>query len=329
MENIAHAFAGLLVAEAVAVWRARPEVPATSQRFARYAAWVSALANNVPDGDLVLTPLTGGKLGYLLHHRGHTHTVVIGVLLGLLVAALGDGFSRVRGGGPFGAGDRRWLYGLGAFGPLLHLAMDGWNVYGVHPFWPVDARWFYGDAVFILEPLLWLAAVPLLFRTTRRLGLRILLGLIAALGLGLPWVLGSFVPVPIRGALVLYAALAGLVVWRLSARPRTVATLALFFSTPLVFLLASRMADAAIRGRAASAFADERVVDDAISAWPSNPLCWSTVVVSTSTGDDLVLRRASFALAPSLMPVGRCPRRDEPITAPLVEVAAASDDSLR
>ncbi len=49
------------------------------------------------------------------------------------------------------------------FTPLLHIAMDFTNNYGVHPFWPVDNRWFYGDSVFIIEPLFWAACAPLAF----------------------------------------------------------------------------------------------------------------------------------------------------------------------
>src|SRR5690606_16081369 len=51
--------------------------------------------------------------------------------------------------------------------------------YGVHPFWPVDNRWFYGDTIFIWEPLLWIAATPLVFilRTTTA---RVLVGALLA-----------------------------------------------------------------------------------------------------------------------------------------------------
>lgn len=329
MENVAHALAGLLVAHGAAAWRARRKAAAPTPRFGVYAVWVSALANNVPDGDLVLTPLTGGKLGYLLHHRGHTHTLVVGVALGLLVAAAAILIARRRSGPRLSPTDVRWILGLGAFGPALHVSMDGWNVYGVHPFWPFDDRWFYGDAVFILEPLLWLAAVPALFRTTEKKRWRLVLAIVFAAGAGLPWLAGGFVPLPMRLVLLAFGAISVVLARRLSASARIAAALALFFGVPAVFLAASSAADAAIRQRAARDLPDETVEDAAISAWPANPLCWSAVLVSTSPAGDLVLRRASFALAPELLSVAQCPGREGPITAPLATGSLASDGSLR
>ncbi|NUO53640.1 MAG: metal-dependent hydrolase, partial [Polyangiaceae bacterium] len=166
MENVAHALAGLLVARGVVAFRERREEAPASDAFPRWAAWASAVANNVPDGDLILTPLSGGKLGYLLHHRGHTHTLAVGVILGLAVALVILAIARRRGA-DLDAADERWILGLGALGPVVHLFMDGLNIYGIHPFWPVYDGWIYGDAVFIVEPLLWLTAVPFLFADAR------------------------------------------------------------------------------------------------------------------------------------------------------------------
>ncbi len=326
MENVAHALAGLLVARAAVAVRERREPAAPSARFASTAAWVSASANNVPDGDLLLTPLTGGKLGYLLHHRGHTHTLLVGIVLGLLVAALA---LRLRRSHPWTPADRRWLLALGALGPITHLVMDGWNVYGVHPFWPLVNRWFYGDAVFIVEPLLWLTAAPFLFRDAASTWAKAALALVFTLGLALPWWVGGFVPLPIRVGLLLVGALLSLAAWRSSARARPWWGLAAFCCVPVLFLGASAAAKASLRKRLALTHPGEQVVDLAISAGPANPLCWLTVVVSTTESDELVSRRATLALWPELLPLAHCPSAPASITAPLIEVPSPSDQRLR
>ena len=76
-------------------------------------------------------------------------------------------------------------------------ALDFTNSYGVHPFWPVDNRWYYGDAVFIVEPLLWACSAPLLF-TLRSKVTRALVAVVLVVGIGLSWASG-LVPVLVRG----------------------------------------------------------------------------------------------------------------------------------
>src|SRR5688500_1596750 len=43
------------------------------------------VAANAPDVDLLYTRISGEPLGYLLHHRGHSHTLPVLALLGILV----------------------------------------------------------------------------------------------------------------------------------------------------------------------------------------------------------------------------------------------------
>lgn len=333
MENVAHALAGLLVARGVVALREGRGASAPSKRFVAHAAWVSAIANNVADGDLVLAPLTGGKLGYLLHHRGHTHTLLVGVVLGLVVALAALALWRRRPGEAATRADRRWLLALGAVGPIVHLGMDGWNTYGIHPFWPLDDRWVYGDAVFIVEPLLWLTAVPVLFRdATSRVG-KVVLGIIGALGLVLPWVVPGFVPLEMRLAILAFGAGTAALAWRLPARRRVVASLLVFFAVPALFLLAGVVARATVSRISVAAFPAESVVDIASTAWPANPLCWSAITMTTSPDGDLVLRRARIALVPAILPLSRCPARGGSTTARMLTVAApvpaADDRSLR
>ncbi len=328
MENVAHALAGLLVARgAVALREHRDEAP-PSDAFVRWAAWTSAIANNIPDGDLVLTPLSGTKLGYLLHHRGHTHTLAVGIVLGLAVTFLILAIARRRGA-ELEAADERWILGLGALGPVVHVLMDGLNIYGIHPFWPVYNGWMYGDAVFIVEPLLWLVAVPFLFAEARSAASRSVLILLVIAGLGLPWLVPGFVPLPIR--LTLFGVFAAMAVLARTSKGgrRAAIGLGAFFAVPAMFLAASALAHLSIERRAMAEFPGEKLADAAVTSWPSNPLCWSAVLVSTTQAGDLVLRRVTFALAPSVMSVESCPLRQETITAPIHAVGAPDDMVVR
>jgi inner membrane protein len=51
----------------------------------------------------------------------------------------------------------RSLLLLSYIGVLSHVALDLLNTYGVRLLMPFDGRWFYGDAMFIIDPWLWLA----------------------------------------------------------------------------------------------------------------------------------------------------------------------------
>jgi inner membrane protein len=327
MENVAHAFAGLLVADAVVAWRNRRE-PRCDPRFPWLAAVTSAVANNVADGDLVLTGLTGGKLGYLMHHRGHTHTLIVGVALGLLVALAVVAISRRRSG-PLTRADSGWLLGLGAAGPVIHIGMDAWNVYGVHPFWPWDDAWYYGDAVFIVEPLLWLAAIPSLMLASRARWARFMLGAIAALGCILPWLQPQFVPFALRLGLLAFGILIAVVVWRARAAMRPAIGLIAFAAVPTVFLVTSAKVRTDVEAQLAVQFPGETLHDVALTARPVSPLCWMGISVSTEPGGDFILRRLVASASPALVSALDCPSRAEEATAPLRPVSAADDARLR
>src|SRR5215831_14952970 len=158
MDNVTHSLAGVLVAEVVCLaWADAPD----AGDFRSAALWTSLVANNFPDLDFVYRRITPGKLGYLLHHRGHTHTVLGALALSavtLLFVRAGTWLFRIR----FDA--RKWwtLAGLATGGTLLHILMDYQNNYGVHPFWPLDNGWYYGDSLFIVEPLLWSVSIPVI-----------------------------------------------------------------------------------------------------------------------------------------------------------------------
>ena len=145
MDNVTHAFVGAAIAECA--------VPREASSRTRAAFMcVSVVAANVPDVDILYTGMTEEPLGYLLHHRGHSHTLpglaALGILIWATLLLLPQTRPALR------EAKSRWI-GLVASALLSHLLMDSGNSYGTHFFYPLSSRWFYGDAVFILEPWLW------------------------------------------------------------------------------------------------------------------------------------------------------------------------------
>ena len=165
MDNITHSVVGLGIGALID--RSLPPEPDTARERTRQRLLltVGCLASNFPDLDLVYTRILPAPLGYLLHHRGHTHTLLTAlgevVLLLALVWLLWPNARRLL---QVSASARWGAVVAACAGLLLHLAMDGMNVYGVHPFWPWNTHWYYGDLVFIVET----RVPPRIFITIRR-----------------------------------------------------------------------------------------------------------------------------------------------------------------
>lgn len=314
MDNVTHALAGVLIGEAAVAWVERrrgsdahrgqhgtsraPTTPTAdtggaSAGFRRAALIAGIVTAELPDADLLYAGplLRMGKLGYLLHHRGHTHTVVVALLGALVVwwATLALWRGRLDGV------QRRALAVVCAAGVLSHLALDFTNNYGVHPFWPVDDRWFYGDAVFIVEPWLWIAAIPPLLYFTRRTRWRVLLGVLMVSIVVAAWRL----PMVDRAAAIALTLGAG--VWSAALFPlRTnrIAVVALgagaWIAVELSFLAASVSARGVVlRDRMASA--PTRVVREvALTPHVANPSCFDALIVETE-GDRYLVSRGSVA----------------------------------
>jgi inner membrane protein len=198
MDNVTHTLIGIAAAELL---------PASQAKKARVPLWVaSALANNLPDLDVILTwGKHSDRLDYLLHHRGHTHTYLLAPLQGALLLGLLWLFWRKREDTPW-----KDVAFLCLFGPILHVTADSWNTYGVHPFWPWNNRWFYGDLVFIIEPWLWVAFLPMIWKRAESLVGKALalvpLALIAAISWYHPFVQWqTALAITLGGAAWLYA----------------------------------------------------------------------------------------------------------------------------
>jgi inner membrane protein len=285
------------VGAALAELALRPE-PGQPDRRLFLAAGV--IASNLPDIDLVYTGITPAPLGYLLHHRGHTHTVagLIALALAIALVCLAPPLRRaIRSAGA----SRFWLLAAASLGS--HLVLDSWNTYGVHPFHPVDSRWFYGDAVFIFEPWLWVLFGLAAAANARRRWSRIALGVVGGVLCAALAALG-IVPVPALAALAVCGA--GFAHWARHRTPRLRAAVALVASALVVAGLFSLAALARARTRATVA-ADPRgaIVELVVNPNPGWPLCWSVIAIEREA-DALVLRRGTLSLARWYSP-GSCP----------------------
>ena len=78
MDNVTHAFVGAALAEC-----AVPPDGSSRTRTILIAAGV--IAANAPDVDLLYTGITEAPLGYLLHHRGYSHTLPGLAVLGIAI----------------------------------------------------------------------------------------------------------------------------------------------------------------------------------------------------------------------------------------------------
>jgi inner membrane protein len=316
VDNVTHTLAGLVAGHAALFLRARKTELSAASQIATLS--VSALANNAPDLDFLYRGITPGRLGYLLHHRGHTHTLLAALPLGLLCIACVLALLRLLGQ-RVSRSDLGFLLGVATLGGLLHVAMDFGNNYGVHPFWPLDDRWFYGDAIFIVEPWLLITLAGISFGTTRRRLARGALLLILAGLLFIAW-RQALAPNALLGwrlALLLTLGTGSWLAWMHAAPPhwrRRSGALALGLGLA-VQLLARQQARARLEA-AIDGAAGLELVSLVATPQPANPLCWSLLAVAVS-GNEYVVQQASASAWPWLWPATNCPRPAADTTAPL------------
>jgi len=305
LDNITHSIIGFGVGEVV--HRSLPaEADPLSQRVRHRLLLVAcALASNFPDLDLFLTKLLPDPLGYLLNHRGHTHTVLWALPQALLLAALlwlcwPSARALLRSSRPARLG----LALSVGIGLALHLLMDFTNSYGVHPWYPFDGRWLYGDMVFIIEPLFWVAiGVPMaLIMRWRWLRMAGLLALFAALVF---FAARGYLGWESFAALLAIGAVCGFAQWRAGEQGRGGLLLALGVSVAFIAVqsVASHAGRARIEAELQHADPSSRVLDVAMTAFPSQPLCWAYVSIQ-GNGVQYRLQRGVMSLADVMCPAG-------------------------
>jgi inner membrane protein len=310
MDNLSHSVVGLAAGEFI--HRSLPEEPDAEHRHLRRRLLLTScwLASNFPDLDIVLTPLLPAPLGYLLHHRGHTHTLLYALPQALLIWAMVWLFwpSARRLLKDSKAARQGLVLTLGAgFG--LHMLMDYLNSYGIHPFHPYDSRWFFGDMIFILEPLFWVAwGIPFAMTIQRRWPRNVLVALL--IGLPLFFTIRGYLLWTSLVFLIVLALALGRIQQKAGARGTAALTLAALISIGFVGVqsFASHQARLAVVQSLKSKNPESRFLDSSMTPFPSNPFCWTFVSVeSNESAGTYRLRRGLLSLAPQTLPVAECP----------------------
>jgi len=115
-----------------------------------------ALAANAPDIDIAVLATDTLQVSF---RRGWTHGPPAMVLLPLALTALVVGYDRlvrqrrVPAPPPVVPTQLLWLAALGTWS---HPLLDYMNSYGIRLLMPFSGRWFYGDALYIVDPWMYL-----------------------------------------------------------------------------------------------------------------------------------------------------------------------------
>lgn len=114
------------------------------------------IAANLPDIDSFVAGAVG--CDPLAAHRGFTHGIGGLVTMPFLAVAIIWLWEKLRPGkeGPLNLGGL-WLACF--LGVLSHPLLDLMNSYGTRVLEPFSHRWFYGDALFIVDPWIWVMLI--------------------------------------------------------------------------------------------------------------------------------------------------------------------------
>jgi len=150
MDNLTHSLIGMALGRA-----------GLNKRTA-LATTTLVIANNLPDIDVAV--FATGTLA-MSFRRGWTHGVPAQITLPILLTGAMMLYDRYRHR-PTGQQANRptgdvvrpgQLLLLSYIGVLLHVFMDFMNSYGVRLLMPISEQWFYGDALYIVDPWLYLS----------------------------------------------------------------------------------------------------------------------------------------------------------------------------
>jgi len=156
MDNVCHTLVGAAFGEAGLKHRTR------------FGSATLMIAANLPDLDVLVFATSVPSVAF---RRGWTHGILAQLLLPIALTAVMLVVGRFRPASedrtPLCTGT---LVLLSYIGVLSHVGLDLLNTYGIRLLMPFDGRWFYGDAVFIVDPWLWITlSAGVWFARRRRL----------------------------------------------------------------------------------------------------------------------------------------------------------------
>ena len=137
MDNLCHTLAGAALGEA------------GLKRQTALGMGTLLIASNLPDIDVAVFATDTLAMSF---RRGWTHGVLAMAVLPAALAGVMIAWDRLR----TRRANARGLLLLAYIGTWLHVFMDFLNTYGVRLLMPFSQRWFYGDALYIVDPLLYL-----------------------------------------------------------------------------------------------------------------------------------------------------------------------------
>jgi inner membrane protein len=145
MDNVCHTLVGAAFGEA------------GLKKRTRFGTAALLVGSNLPDLDVLVFATEHSAVAF---RRGWTHGIGAMLVLPLALVAvlwLAARWRPPRPGADAPPVHAGWLLALTGAGVASHLLLDYLNTYGIRLLTPFDWRWFYGDAVFIVDPWLWLA----------------------------------------------------------------------------------------------------------------------------------------------------------------------------
>jgi inner membrane protein len=138
MDNLTHTLAGATLAKA------------GLDKYTPRALSTLMIASNLPDIDVAVFATDTLPMAF---RRGWTHGVVAMVVLPAIFAGLMCAIDRSTKATT--KANLKGLLLLSYIGVLFHVFMDFLNTYGVRLLKPFSDRWFYGDALYIIDPILY------------------------------------------------------------------------------------------------------------------------------------------------------------------------------